>query len=70
MPYQENGRLVRAHDHETLWIEPWGTNSLRVRVTRRSQDEDAFQPAFVIASMRCAQTGCPACASSCAGSTD
>ncbi len=39
MLYEENGRLVRAHDHQTLWIEPWGANSLRVRATRRSQME-------------------------------
>ncbi len=30
----ENGRLVRRYDSETLWIEAWGDNSLRVRATR------------------------------------
>ncbi len=29
----ENGRLVRAHDGEQLWIEPWGECGLRVRAT-------------------------------------
>lgn len=39
MLYQDNGRLVREYDHETLWIEAWGQNSLRVRASRRDQME-------------------------------
>lgn len=31
---QENNRLVREYDAEQTWIEPWGANSLRVRVTK------------------------------------
>jgi alpha-D-xyloside xylohydrolase len=31
---QENNRLVREFDSETLWIEPWGQNGLRVRATK------------------------------------
>ncbi len=31
---QEKNRLIREFDSETLWIEAWGENSLRVRVTR------------------------------------
>ena len=30
-------RLVREYDHEKLWIEPWGENSLRVRCTMEMQ---------------------------------
>ena len=30
----EEGRLVRRFDDETLFIEPWGENSLRVRATK------------------------------------
>lgn len=30
---QEN-RLVYRFDAETLWIEPWGSNALRVRATK------------------------------------
>ena len=26
-------RLIWEHDHQILWIEPWGENSLRVRAT-------------------------------------
>jgi alpha-D-xyloside xylohydrolase len=33
----DGNRLVRTCDGETLWIEPWGDNSLRVRATRRSE---------------------------------
>jgi alpha-D-xyloside xylohydrolase len=33
---ETEGRLVRVFDTETLWIEPWGTSSLRVRATRRA----------------------------------
>jgi len=29
----EGTRLIRIYDSEKLWIEPWGDNSLRVRVT-------------------------------------
>ena len=39
---QLNGRLQRQCDGETLWIEAWGANSLRVRATCRSAiDETA-----------------------------
>ncbi len=31
---QENNRLIREFDSERIWIEPWGANSLRVRVTK------------------------------------
>ncbi len=30
----EGSRLVWRYDDELIWIEPWGENSLRVRVTR------------------------------------
>jgi alpha-D-xyloside xylohydrolase len=33
---QENNRLIREYDAEQIWIEPWGANSLRVRVTKSS----------------------------------
>ena len=31
---REENRLVREYDGETLWVEPWGENSLRVRATK------------------------------------
>jgi alpha-D-xyloside xylohydrolase len=34
MLWQDDNRLIRKYDSETIWIEPWGENSLRVRVTR------------------------------------
>ena len=34
---KENNRLVREYDSETLWIEPWGQNALRVRVTKMAR---------------------------------
>ena len=30
---KERDRLIRKFDNETVWIEPWGDNSLRVRAT-------------------------------------
>ena len=33
---KENNRLIREFDSEQIWIEPWGANSLRVRVTKAS----------------------------------
>jgi alpha-D-xyloside xylohydrolase len=36
----EGNRLVRRFDRETLYIEPWGASSLRVRATRRSHMEN------------------------------
>lgn len=33
---QDGNRLVRRFQHETLWIEPWGANSLRVRGSRNA----------------------------------
>jgi alpha-D-xyloside xylohydrolase len=46
---QEGDRLVRRQGGETLWVEPWGENSLRIRATRQraidaSQDW-ALEPA-------------------------
>ncbi len=32
----ENNRLVRLYDCETLWIEGWGKNGLRVRATKNA----------------------------------
>ena len=32
----EGTRLIRECRNETLWIEPWGANSLRVRGTKRA----------------------------------
>lgn len=34
--YQEKNRLVCIDKGSTLWIEPWGTNSLRVRMTKEA----------------------------------
>lgn len=34
---KENDRLIREFDSEQIWIEPWGANSLRVRVTKASR---------------------------------
>src|SRR5450759_643091 len=34
---QEQNRLIREFDSETLWIEPWGENSLRIRVTKMAR---------------------------------
>ncbi len=34
---KENNRLIREFDSEQIWIEPWGANSLRVRVTKASR---------------------------------
>lgn len=31
---QENNRLIYTYDHETLYLEPWGPNALRVRATK------------------------------------
>lgn len=38
----EGNRLICEYDNETLWIEPWGENSLRARATRMAgmQAED------------------------------
>ncbi|WP_019913231.1 glycoside hydrolase family 31 protein [Paenibacillus sp. HW567] len=30
---QEGSRLIREYDSEQLWIEPWGENALRVRIS-------------------------------------
>lgn len=34
---QEDNRLIREFEHETLWIEPWGENSVRVRATKKAK---------------------------------
>lgn len=38
----EGNRLTRQFNSEKLWIEPWGRDSLRIRVTHMShiQEED------------------------------
>lgn len=33
MLYKEQNRLIHKYDNETLWIEPWGEHSLRIRST-------------------------------------
>ena len=33
----ENGRLAVCFNNETMWIEPWGENALRVRACKQSQ---------------------------------
>ena len=35
--YEENNRLVIADGTLTLWLEPWGENSFRVRMTKEAQ---------------------------------
>jgi alpha-D-xyloside xylohydrolase len=34
---KQDNRLVYRYDSETLWIEPWGTDGLRVRATKQSR---------------------------------
>ena len=34
MLYSESNRLIFRYDAEELWIEAWGTNSLRIRATK------------------------------------
>lgn len=36
----ENSRLIREYDHEKVWIEPWGENSLRVRASYAAITDD------------------------------
>ena len=38
--YQENQRLVIINGKQTLWLEPWGRNSLRVRMTMESKMDE------------------------------
>ena len=35
--YEENNRLVIADGTSTLWLEPWGENSFRVRMTKEAR---------------------------------
>ncbi|MDR1176820.1 MAG: glycoside hydrolase family 31 protein [Treponema sp.] len=35
--FLEKGKLVYHYDAETLWVEPWGANSLRVRAVRNAE---------------------------------
>ncbi|MBN9391072.1 MAG: glycoside hydrolase family 31 protein [Chloroflexi bacterium] len=35
-------RLIREYDHEQVWIEPWGTNSLRVRAAYAPITDEAW----------------------------
>ncbi|MBQ8149203.1 MAG: glycoside hydrolase family 31 protein [Clostridia bacterium] len=38
--YQEGSRLVLAQGNSQIWIEPWGENSLRVRMTAQPQMDE------------------------------
>lgn len=45
---QDGNRLVVKNRYETLWLEPWGTDALRVRATqnpRMSGAAGALNPA-------------------------
>jgi len=33
---QDGNRLIAKSGSETIWIEPWGANSLRVRMTKEA----------------------------------
>ncbi|MDD3503654.1 MAG: hypothetical protein PHE63_06170, partial [Eubacteriales bacterium] len=37
---RDGDRLIFRYDAETLWIEPWGDNSLRVRSTKKPEMPD------------------------------
>jgi alpha-D-xyloside xylohydrolase len=37
MLYQQENKLIYKFDDESLWIEPWGLNALRIRSTRAQQ---------------------------------
>ena len=36
----QGDRLIRKYESETLWIEPWGKDSLRVRATHEATMSD------------------------------
>lgn len=38
--YQENSRLILAEGKSEVWIEPWGENSLRVRMTGKPKMDE------------------------------
>ena len=41
MQYKEqNNRLILRHNGAVLWIEPWGANSFRVRMTKDHKMDD------------------------------
>ena len=41
--YRQDGcRLIRQFQYETLWIEPWGNNSIRVRAVKMGQAIDGI----------------------------
>lgn len=42
-----NGRLIRECDGEIVWIEAWGSNSLRIRATCRSHIDEATPQALL-----------------------
>ena len=46
MIHAEKNRLIRKMDKETLMIEPWGKNSLRVRATRNGRFFDDIPSAL------------------------
>jgi alpha-D-xyloside xylohydrolase len=58
---QDGRRLVRRFGAEQLWIEPWGANSLRVRVTHRStmetEDWALLTPADSVGSISIGERG-------------
>lgn len=35
--WAEHNKLIHQYDDETIWIEPFGKNSLRIRITKMSQ---------------------------------
>ncbi|PVH93656.1 glycoside hydrolase family 31 protein [Periconia macrospinosa] len=60
---QQDTRLIYSYDAEQLWIEPWGSNALRIRATKlaempttdwallpRSSDTNTSKPAITIES--------------------
>lgn len=58
---QQDQRLIWKHDHEILWVEPWGPNSLRVRATAEtciSENDWALLPPYEVeAVVRCEPNG-------------
>lgn len=38
--YQEENRMIIAAGNSRVWIEPWGTDSVRVRMTAQPQMDE------------------------------
>ena len=49
----EDQRIIYEYDGESMWLEPWGKNSLRVRAAKLRPIDESMAWACLLYTSRC-----------------